>query len=252
MRALIAIFLFCQTSWSFEIPRGLTVEDRREVVRSLGLTSSTKILSNPYPLGGYSGLEVGYSVEFINVRDIQRLGCAGAATCTASTENEWRYSRITIGKGLYSDLDVFFHFIPPTGGVKVSDYGGALRWSFYQAQFLPISVSLLVHANQLNFNDDFIDRNFGGELVAGVNVDNFGLYFGGGIVRSSGTFMGGTTGNGTIGNPGLNPETNTATYSVTGSHSVVGFVLHHDNLFAAAQVDRYDDAVYSLKVGLRY
>jgi hypothetical protein len=257
---LLAPILFCLSSrmvHAFEIPRDLSQEDRHEVVRTLGLNSSTKMLSNPFPLGGYSGLEVGYSVEFINVRDIQRLGCASAGSCAASSENEWRYSRITIGKGLYNDVDLFLHFIPPTGNVRVSDYGGAIRWSFFQAEFLPINVSAIAHANQLNFDDDFVSRNVGFEIIAGVNVDNFGLYFGGGMLRSSGTFMGdlaGTSQNGTVdeSDPSLNQYSNTVTHNVQGSHTVVGFVLNHKNLFTAAQVDRYEDAVYSLKMGVRY
>lgn len=246
------------TAQAFEIPRQLSSEDRRDVVRILGMNSATKILSNPYPLGGYSGLEVGYSVEFVNVRDLRRLGCTpGALGCVntrQSTENEWRYSRLTIGKGLYNDVDLFLHFIPPTGGVGVSDYGGAVRWSFFQAQFLPISASVLLHGNQLNLANDFINRNVGTELILGVNVNNFALYFGAGVVQATGTFLGGNSGNGTVdpADTDLNPNSNTATYAVQENHSVVGFCLHHENLFAAAQVDRYDDAVYSMKIGVRF
>jgi hypothetical protein len=255
---IIALASFSFSALSFEIPKQLSAEDRSEIVRTMGLSSSTKLLSNPYPLGGYSGLEVGYSVEFINVRDVQRLGCnPGTAGCTntnRTTESEWRFSRLSIGKGLYNDIDAFFQFIPPTGGVKVSDYGGAIRWSFYQAQFLPINISLIGHANQLNFNNDFINRNVGAEIIAGVNVDNFALYFGGGMLRATGTFIGGNVENGTVSpsDPDLNGSTNTTSVTVTGTHTVVGFCLHHDNLFAAAQVDRYEDAVYSLKVGVRF
>lgn len=256
----LSLVFFSSISFSaqaFEIPKQLSQEDRREIVRTLGLNSSTKMLSNPYPLGGYSGLEVGYSVEFINVRDIQRLGCqpgtAGCSNTSRTSESEWRYSRLTIGKGLYNDVDVFFHFIPPTGAVDVTDYGGAIRWSFYQAKFLPINLSLLGHANQLNFDNDFINRNAGAELIAGVNVENFALYFGGGVLQASGTFIGGSGENSTIdgGDDDLNTG-GTATYKVQGTHSVVGICLHHQNLFAAAQVDRYQDAVYSLKLGLRF
>jgi hypothetical protein len=263
MKWLLAICLLPAFAHALEIPKGLNSDDRDEVIRILGLNSASKALSNPYPLGGYSGFEVGYSVEFINVRDMRRLGCApGSAGCPNTTlpdDTEWRYSRVTIGKGLYNDLDVFFSFIAPMGGVRVSDYGGMLRWSFYQAEFLPINLSLLVHGNQLNLSDTFMDRNVGSELMAGVNVDNFALYFGGGYLLSTGTFVGsaagacsapGCTVNGS--DPGLNPTTRTVSNTVHETHTVVGFSLHFENLFAAAQVDRYRDAVYSMKVGLRF
>ncbi|MGE0525889.1 MAG: hypothetical protein AB7G93_17135 [Bdellovibrionales bacterium] len=262
MRWLVFWFLFSPVVWAFQIPKGLDSADRKEVIRTLGLSSASKALSNPYPLGGYSGLEVGYSMEFVNVRDIRRLGCTPGETGCPNTgysdETEWRYSRLTIGKGLYNDIDVFFSFIPPVGGLRVSDYGGQIRWSFYQARFLPINLSTTLHFNQSNFNDVFMNRNLGAELIAGVNVDNFALYFGGGWVEARGTFIGPNSAGACLedctvlgGDPDVG-SSHTVTERVRETHTVVGFSLHYQNLFTAAQVDRYRDAVYSLKLGLRF
>ena len=75
------------------------------------------------------------------------------------------------------------------------------------------------------------------------------LYFGGGTVQATGTFMGNTL---ATGDPTLDPNTGTITNKVTATHTVVGLSLHNENLFGAAEVDRYQDAVYSLKLGLRF
>lgn len=257
----LASILFGVTARALEIQKGLSSSDRIDVIRTIGLNSANKPLSNPYPLGGYSGFEVGVSMEFINVRDIRRLGCQpGTAGCanSYSDETEWRFARITFGKGLYNDFDMFFSFIPPSG-MRVSDYGGQLRWSFYQARFLPVNMSLLGHFNYLNFNDIFMNRNLGADLLVGVNVDQFSVYFGGGIIEGKGTFIGqDASGNcnedclaGTE-TSDLNKNSRTVSHSVVDTHLLVGFSLHFRNLFAAAEVDRYQDAVYSLKVGLRY
>src|SRR5689334_22672776 len=99
--------LICTASFSlaaFEIPKGLNATDRREVVRTIGLNSAPKALSNPYPLGGYSGFEVRYSLEVINIRDIRRIG---SNNTEFSDQTEWRYSRLTVGKGLYNNIDYF-------------------------------------------------------------------------------------------------------------------------------------------------
>lgn len=259
----IAFSFFSSPVQAFEIPKGLNATDRREIVRTIGLNSAPKALSNPYPLGGYSGFEVGYSVEFINVRDIRRLGCepltSGCPNTSYSNETEWRYSRFTIGKGLYNDIDIFFSFMPPVGNIRGSDYGGQLRWSFFQAQFLPVNLALVTYFNQLNFNDTFMNRNIGAEIIAGVNVNNFALYFGGGLVEARGTFIGLNKSNVcgedctvTTIDEDFNTTSRTVTADVRETHTVVGFSLHYENLFAAAQVDRYRDAVYSLKTGLRF
>jgi hypothetical protein len=267
MRSLVFIAMLLTGSFAraFDIPKGLNESDRHEIIRTIGLNAATKMLTNPYPLGGYSGFEVGLSTEFVNIRDIRRLGCApGTAGCgnaSYSDETEWRYTRLTIGKGLYQDVDVFFHFIPPMGGVRISDYGAAARWSFYQAQFLPINIAAIAHFDQLNYQDSFINRNIGAEIMVGVNVENFALYFGGGQIQATGTFIGkdseGNCGeNCTVdpNEPGIDsgPGGTRVTDKVSATHTVVGLSLHYDNLFAAAEVDRYQDAVYSLKVGLRF
>jgi hypothetical protein len=119
-------------------------------------------------------------------------------------------------------------------------------------------VATLVHFNSLNFNDTFMNRNFGAELMVGVNVDNFAVYFGGGMLEAQGTFI---ASNGAVcgeectvdgGDTEVDRSSNTVTNKVTEMHSVVGISAHFENLFAAAQVDRYRDAVYSMKLGLRF
>jgi len=250
-------FLFPISAYAFDIPTSLSASDRKEVVRTIGMNSATKALTNPYPLGGYSGLEVGYSLEFVNVRDVRSLGCNPTCPGSARAEDaEWRYSRLTVGKGLYNDVDMFLSIVAPIGSVRVSDYGAILRWAFYQAKFLPIHMSLLVSGNRMNYADTFVNQNLSAELLAGVNVDNFALYFGTGVIRSEGQFIGATTPceSCTVdpNDPAINHNTRTVSETVQEMHTMIGFSLHHGNLFAAAQVDRYQDAVYSMKVGLRY
>src|SRR5665213_698791 len=108
MRFWICILLIFTglEAWAFDIPSGLNQSDRREIIRTLGLNTATKMLDNPYPLGGFSGFEIGLSMELIDIKDIRRLCCApGTAGCRNtgySDEDQLRYSRITIGKGLFN------------------------------------------------------------------------------------------------------------------------------------------------------
>lgn len=259
LAVMAGFFLFAPLARAFNIPKGLSESDRYEIIRTLGLNTATKMLDNPYPLGGYSGFEVGWSLEIVDVRDLRRLGCTpGAPGCGntgLSDDTEWRYSRLTIGKGLYNDVDMFFHFMPPSGGTHVSDYGGALRWSFYQAKFLPINISAIGFFDQLNYQDTFVNQNMGAEMMVGVNVDNFALYFGGGEIQATGTFIGhfnGVCNEECTFDDSADPQSNTLTHHILSTHTVVGLSLHYDDLFGAAEVDRYQDAVYSLKVGMRF
>lgn len=254
-RCAAYLFLLLTTNaYAFNVPKGLSADDRREVVRTLGVNSADKLLSNPYPLGGFDGWELGYAVEVIDVRDLRGLGTSSVD----SDETSWRYSRFTLGKGLYDDVDVFVSFIPPTGQVPVSDYGGTLRWSAYQAAFLPVNVSVLVHGDQLNFANRFTNRNLGAEVTLGINVDDVAVYFGGGVIQATGTFtgvdQGGTCGpDCTISDPtAINGKTRMVSSSVHAVRTLVGLSYHYENLFAAAEIDRVRTAVYSMKLGLRF
>ena len=246
------ILILPSLSRALDVRPGLTDGDRTQVVRVLGLNSQEKILSNPYPLGGFDGLEIGYSIEMVDVHELRRLGCTPGSTggCPEfGDDTEWRYSRLTVGKGLYNNIDLFFSLMAPIGDSRTSDYGGILRWSFYQAEFLPINFSLLVQANQFNYADTFMDRNLGAELMAGVNVDNFAMYFGGGLLESTGTFDASVV---DPNDPDLNGDTRTVSRRLRQMHTVIGASLHLNRLFAAAQVDRFADSVYSAKIGLRF
>ena len=136
----------------------------------------------------------------------------------------------------------------------ITDFGGMGRWSFYQAKFLPINLSLLIHANRMNIKDSLVIENVGGEILAGVNVNNFSLYFGGGYLKSETTFLGGDTGSGTVdsNDPKLNRDANTLSETLFSSHSLVGVSIHLSDIFMAFQIDRYRDPVLSAKLGLRY
>lgn len=245
---LFASLLFSTPAQAIEIPKQLTSADRVEVVKMLGMNTSSKLLTNPYPLGGYAGFEVGLSVEIIDIEDLKRLGAT-----VDNEEREFRYPKLSVGKGLYNDVDMFFHFIPAAPGIKISEYGGLLRWSFFQAKFVPINLSWNVHASHIDINDSFESQTVGTNLISGINVQNFSIYFGVGYLESKGTFMGGNTDQGVVNptDPSFDSSTYTASSRVTQFHSQVGVTVHFSDYFLAAQIDRYQDPVYSMKLGTR-
>lgn len=259
MRALLLFIITLSVqAFALEIPRQLNNQDRREVVRILGMNTSAKMLSNPYPLGGYNGLEIGLALEMINTRQLNHLGCVpGSLGCTnteRSNETEFRYPRISIGKGLYYNVDVFLHFMPPTSNKRIADFGGTLRWTFYQAKFAPINLSLLMHGTHFNVGDAFVNQSLGSELIAGINVNDFALYFGGGPVYSKGRFIAGTGPEALVDptDPDVNGQTNTVAETLTETHTILGVSLHFQDLFTALQIDRYHDPVYGAKIGMRF
>lgn len=223
--------------YAIEIPTGLNLSDFNDVTQILGFNTSTKFLSDPYPMGGYSGFEVGFSTEFINTSDLSRLG-----NLTEETRN-FQYNRITAGKGLYYNVDLFVHFIPFSSSNEVSAYGGMLKWMFYEAQFLPLSLSIAGHVNTINIQDTFINETQGLELISGINLKDFALYFGAGNLNGRSTFS----------TEILDPASFSKSYTDRSrtTHSFIGCHINLSKIFLAVEIDRYDQPVYSAKLGMR-
>lgn len=237
----LALFIFLTLSLSANasvvFPQQMTLTHRQEVLRILGLGAGGKILSDPYPLGGYAGLELGLTLESIPIEDLGRLG-----NTPANPQDEVTFMGVTMGKGVYNNVDLFLHFVPYLPRTEVSRYGAMVRWGFYQAQFLPISLSLNFNAEISNFSNVLTARTVGADLVGGINVKNIALYLGAGPVNSNGTFIGGN----------YTFEGSKQRETVKSLHSVIGVSVGLGEVSFTAQLDRYTQPVYSGKVGFRF
>lgn len=217
---------------NFVLPTSLDKTERKRTLEVLGLGTSTKFLSNAYPLGGYSGLEVSLSIESINIQEISKFGSG------SKNANEVFYPKFTIGKGIYNNSDIFIHFIPFNETTGLSEFGLSLRWSFYQADFFPLNFSILAHASSSNVNNQIIMRNLGSDLMMSMLVSNFSFFFGAGVVNSTGDFLKTHTLN------NINEQEH-----VSSGHFQVGLSYNFEPIFIGASIDRYMDTVYNLKVG---
>ncbi len=226
---------------AIQLPKNMSVADREEALRIVGFGTSSKILSDPYPLGGHAGFEAGLSLENVVAEDLSRLGNG-----VRPPQQEVLLSKLTIGKGVYNDVDLFLQFTPYTKQEELAQYGGFVRWGFYQASYLPVGLSLIAHVNSANIGNQLNARSYGADLIAGVNVDNLALYIGGGVIESSGIFL--------VDEPTpTDPEARAQAKSlVTGSHALVGANLRFSQFFLSLQIDRYTLPVFSAKLGVRF
>lgn len=235
----IAIVIFSlQSLADLQIPKNLDKQDRKAITEILGLSSSMKLLGDPYPLGGYSGVEIGLSSEVIATEELSRLGDKAQAS------NETNYSLLTLGKGLYNNLDVYVQFTPFPQNENVSNFGGMVRWGFYQAEYLPAHLSLIAYANSMSYQNLINCTSLGYDLVIGFSVEDVTLYTGFGLVRSQASFVGGAGG---VTDTGLTEQEESQQM-----HYLAGLSLKFSKVFLAAQLDRYTEATYSAKLGVRF
>jgi hypothetical protein len=243
--SLLTTIVFSTTAQaSILLPGGLDGSDREAMLNIVGLGTSSKILSDPYPMGGYSGFEFGLAFTSLPTDELGRLGDG-----LTSPQQESSYPVLSIGKGLYEGIDLFIQFTPFNKENELSQYGGILRWSFYEADGFPVNLSILGNLNSANIGNRLTTRSYGADLIAGIDVDNVALYAGGGTAEATGTFAGSRSpGSGGITDSGL-----TETNRVSGTHTVVGANVHFlENFFVALQIDRYTAAVFSGKLGVRF
>lgn len=241
--AILALVILCASRLMSHaavlIPQNMDAGDRQEALRIIGFGTAAKTLTDPYSLGGYEGLEFGLSIETIPTEDLSRLG-----NRLAAPQADVSVPKFSIGKGLYSNLDFFIHFIPYNQRTELSQYGGILRWSFYEASSLPLSASILAHINTGNINNQITTRTYGLDLVGGINVNEVALYAGVGVLQATGTFVGGTG--------GVTDSSRMETEGVSTLHTLVGGSFRIRNFFVAAQLDRYSQSVVSGKIGFRF
>ena len=236
---LSILFLSLKLFARVDIPKNLTKSDRIKVLEILGPGTSSKILTDPYPLGGFAGFEAGIQIDSIPVADLANLGD------TVPQEDLFTYPIISIGKGVYRDVDFFIHFIPSSEGTGISEYGGIIRWGFYQMAYLPVSFALNVSAGSANINNQLVTKNFGYDLTAGITTQNIYFYGGIGQLQSGGRFSGG-------GIEGVTDSNNTEDEKITEMHSLVGFGIRIGNIFLTSQMDYHVQPTYSMKLGFRY
>lgn len=237
---LLILFISCLNETSnagISIPTNLNKNDRQEALRIVGFGTSSKLLTDPYPMGGYDGFEAGLAVEDVPT---DGLGLLGAHL--SSPQQDVAFPQFSIGKGLFNNLDLYVHFTPYSQQDALSIYGCIVRWGFYQAKFLPLSASVLVHIDSTDVGNVMATQTYGFDLIGGINVDAVALYFGGGYLQTSGTFIGTVT-----------DTSRQENETVTGLHTSLGANIKlMQDAFLSLQIDRYTVAVLSAKLGIRY
>ncbi len=232
---LILIFLYATAlKAAIVLPKGMSDGEQEFVLQILGFGTSFRSIDNPYPLGGYSGFEFGVSAEQVPTEDIGYLGNK------APVDRNMTYPKLSFGKGVFSNVDLFFSFIPFSENSGIGIYSGAVRWGFFQASFFPACFSLIAHATNTNVNNLFISQTMGVDLMSGVNADPFSIYVGVGSLYGEGQF-----------DRSLSSEDRAFNRIGRTFHTLVGVNAEFDNVFGAFQVDAYNTTIFSLKFGTR-
>lgn len=235
--AFLGAMSFLEFAQAFTLPQNLTEVERREIVRTLGFGTSLRNIAEPYPLGGYQGFDLGVSYESIPTGHIASYGSNSSATAQDSSVV---LSRLTIGKGLFNNIDVYLSVLPIRQSTTVSGYGGLLRWSFFEAPLLPLTLSAVIHASTQNIDNQISTQSQGVDLLGGLTFDFFSLYLGVGHLTALGeinpSVMGGA----------IQSE------RVSIIRTYLGATVRWGAFFVGAQVDQTNLPMWGLRAGVRF
>jgi hypothetical protein len=235
--ALLGIIIFLlgiPALGAISIPLNLSDGDQQVMLQNLGFSMAFRPVDNPAPLGLYSGLELGFSLEDMPTGDIGNLGSRG------STEKSLVYPRFTLGKGIFDNVDLFFSFAPYSEGTGVGIYSGGLRWGFFQATFVPVNFSLVISGTAANLDNLFLSQTVGADIISGINTEPFSFYIGAGTLYGQGQF-----------DSSITIEQAQTNQIARCFHTLLGATVNIGMAFFAVELDNYNVTNYSFKLGVR-
>lgn len=219
------------------IPHQLSQTDRHSALLLLGPATSSRVLSSPYPLGGFQGIEVSLSRQNIPFTFLNSIGDK------KNDQRDLDYSTLTIGKGLYYNIDLFLSFIPMIQYDSLSHFSTQIRYQFWQSNNNFFRLSGILHSSTSNIDNQISLQSYGYDFVGTTTIDRVSLFIGIGNSTNRGRFIGGKN--------GLTDNLETVTEVSIIPHQLIGIEWPIANFFWAAQVDRFNFPFYAFKFGYR-
>ena len=239
---ILFIQLICFGAFGFQLPKGMTADERKVAMQVLGFGTTAKFSSNPFPLGGWSGVEFSIQQEVVPVDRLSTLGSA------KGSNGDLAYTQLSFGKGFYKDFDAFISFTLPRQRSEIQNYSGLLRWMVYDFDSGKYLASVDMHGHGSNISNLFSSDSFGYDLVVSKVEAWWGLYLGAGWLQVKTKFIG----NKTDFAQGMTSNGQTVVDSEDRARYFTGFNLRYQNYFAVAEIQRVYDTAYSIKLGYRY
>lgn len=231
-------FFFPFTFAALKIPNGLDHNERKEFMKLIGFASSYKYLAQGYILGGYQGLELATTAENIPFSKTNYL------SQTSIEESDRVLQSISIGKGLFQNVDIFFTFSPFLFQNQMSSYGAGIRYIFYEEENRPLNIGFLLHGNGFNISNLVGIQTSGVDIIGNYYKDYWTFYMGLGLARSIGSFVGGVN--------GVTEDQTGADEDIFQNRYYVGLSYNFGSYAVSFQVDRVYSETFSAKLGTRF
>lgn len=223
---------------ALKLPSGLDSVRRKVIMKNIGFVGTTKNISNGYLLGGYDGIEFSSQIESVPFTKINKIGSSDVE------QPNQVLTRLGFAKGFYHNVEISFQFIPFFLQSEISGYSGAVKYTFYEDQNLPLTVDFMAHGGGINFINLLGVQSVGLDMTINYHLRYWTYYFGFGHTRIIGTFIGG--------DGGLTDDKLTATEDVAQNRVFGGIAYDFQTFQMGIHAERFFDEAFILKLGKRF
>lgn len=241
MKYFLTLFFLLITSnvfASLQIPKSLNSHDRHQALKILGFSGVQKVYTDPSPLGGYPGYEMGFSYDVIQLKTFEELGSQ------IDTQKDLSYVSLSFSKGIFYDVDLGLSFTPLPQGAGVAAFAGQLHRTLVK-DFYGFDFSFWLHGNSTSYVNVIHTKNLGVLMVASTPMPFGSLYTGAGYLRCIGSFIGGADGVTETGET-IQEDLYSAHWLIGGTYSFA------NNYFVALEANSVYQVSYGLRVGQRF
>ncbi len=167
------------------IPTQLTRSERKNLAPYFSTAYPQLVTTRPYFIGNYPGLEIGASISYKSLSDLQ------ADFPAELLRNELVLTQLFIKKSLVHRFEITFSStLSSFGTTQVSGFGGMLSWhplTLNDSRYLP---SMAMFTNYMNFEDSLTYQESGILLSLGQNFKKFSLNTGISLSQMNARFSG--------------------------------------------------------------
>lgn len=238
MRIVAVVFLalfFFQMADASTLPGGMTANER---VRTAELVSSSTALRSAQlhrSLSSTEGLDLSLSFESLPLSELPEIGS------TDERLEDQTYFRLQVSKGLYRALDLSLFLTPLNPSTPLSNYGGRIRWTFYQNAEQPLFLAWYVDGGGTNLNDQLLIQTMATGFQLGFKRKLLSLSFFVGSQKTFNRFRGG--------GEGVTESGHLESHQLTSYTLGLGGIYDFKSWYLGFAVDRQHDTLMSAKVG---
>ncbi len=237
MKILLALLClgFSHATLAATLPQGMNASEREQTAELVASSSALRSAQLHRSLDHSEGLDLSLSFENLPLSQLPIMGVG------AERLEDQNFIRLQVGTGLIRSVDLALFLTPLNPSTPLSNYGGRIRWTFYQDAESPLFLAVFIDGGNTNLSDQVLMQTVAAGTQVGFKRKQLSLSFFLGSQLTFSRFRGGGEGITDSGHP--------ESYTFTSFPMALGGVYDFRKWYLGFGVDRQSDTLISAKIG---